>query len=271
MKVGWFTSARGPGSLALLSAACEAIESGRLPVEIAYVFCNRAAGEHEPADRLLDFASRQSLPIITLSSARFRRQAKGEMPHTGQPLPGWRWDYDRAVWELVRPFGADLAVLAGYQLIAPELCERMDLLNLHPAAPGGPIGLWQEVVWQLIAARSRDSGITIFRAIPALDAGPALAYCRYGLRDNQIDPLWDDVDGRDVATLRAGPDEELPLFREIRRRGAEREVPLLISTLAALASGCLRIVDGVPVDAAGNPAPALDLSEEVERQLAPRT
>jgi len=267
LKVGWFTSGRGPGSLALLTAACEAIESGRLPIEIAYVFCNRERGEHEPADRLLDFAVAAGLPVITLSSTLFRRSTGGAPARAGQPLPAWRGEYDRAIWERIQSLGTGTAVLAGYQLIAPELCRHMDLINLHPAAPGGPAGLWQDVIWQLIAGQAEQSGITIFRAIPDLDAGPAISFCRYSLRDEGIDPLWTAARAQAAETLRSEQGEDLALFQEIRRRGASRETPLLLATLAALASRSLRLVDGRPVTADGAPVAALDLTDEVERAL----
>jgi phosphoribosylglycinamide formyltransferase-1 len=267
MKVGWFTSGRGPGSLALLRAACDAINSGELPIEIAYVFCNRDRGEHEPADRLMDLAGAHDLPVITLSSAAFRRRAGGEVARAGKSLPAWRLDYDRAVLELLRPFGTRVAVLAGYLLIAPLLCRELDLLNLHPAAPGGPKGLWQEVIWQLIARRAAHAGITIFRATPELDAGPPLSFCTYSLHDEAIDPLWDAIAGRDVADLRAAEGEELPLFVEIRRRGVVRETPLLLQTLAALAAGRIRLAGGRVVDAAGREAPPLDLTTPVDEAI----
>ncbi len=265
LKVGWLTSGRGPGSLALLTAACDAIERGELPIEIAYVFCNRARGEHAPADVLLDLAESRGLHVVALSSATFRRHSGGTPALAGQPLPEWRWDYDRAIWDLVRPLGPCAGVLAGYQLIAPELCQRMDLINLHPAAPGGPVGLWQEVIWQLIATRATESGITIFRAIPELDAGPALSFCRYSLSDLAIDALWQQENSCDVDLLRRDPGEDLPLFREIRRRGAERETPLLLATLSALASGLIELRPTARGDAL--PAP-LNLSNEVEQAVA---
>jgi phosphoribosylglycinamide formyltransferase-1 len=264
MKIGWFSSGRGSGSQALLSAAVAAIESGKLPVEIAYLFCNRDRGEHAPADQLLDLASAHGIPVVTLSSNAYRRAAGGAVVRAGDALPAWRSDYDRAILSLIEPFGAQVSVLAGYQLIAPELCRNLDLINLHPAAPGGPVGLWQEVIWRLIAQRARESGVTIFRAIPELDAGPLISFCLYSLRDAQIDPLWDAVNGRDLADIRAQSGEELPLFQEIRRRGATREAPLLLATLAALAEGRLHLQGGDVVDAARRPAPALDLSTTVD-------
>jgi phosphoribosylglycinamide formyltransferase-1 len=267
MRVGWFTSGRGPGSLGLLRSACDAIKSGELPVEIAYVFCNRGRGEHEPADRLMDLAEAHGLPVVTLSSSAFRRQAGGEVARLGQPLPAWRLDYDGAALELLKPFGTQVAVLAGYLLIAPLLCDEMDLLNLHPAAPGGPVGLWQDVIWQLIEQRADRSGVTIFRATPELDAGPPLSYCTYSLRGDGIDPLWAAIAGRDPARLRTEEGAELPLFVEIRRRGITREAPLLLATLASLADGRLRLSQGRVVDAWGRETSPLDLTTMVDAAI----
>jgi len=266
LRIGWFSSGRGLGSQALLRDICREIDAG-LPVEIAYLFCNRERGEHGPADQLMDLAEVRGIPLVTLSSTRFRQSVGGAVARAGQPLPSWRRDYDEAVYELLEPFGPDLAVLAGYMLIAPELCRRMNLLNLHPAAPGGPAGIWQDVIWQLIAERAAESGVTIFRAAAELDAGPPLGYCRCSLRGGGIDQLWSAIEGRDLENLRAEEGEALPLFQEIRRRGVVRESPLIVETLGALASGTIALRDGTVVDAGGAPIAGLDLSEAVERRI----
>ncbi|MGI8554495.1 MAG: formyltransferase family protein, partial [Dehalococcoidia bacterium] len=174
-------------------------------------------------------------------------------------------DYDQAILHLIEPFGTDIAILAGYMLIAPELCRRMTLLNLHPAAPGGPAGIWQDVIWQLIEQRAESSGVTIFRATPDLDAGPALSFCTYSLHDTALDPLWRMLAGRPIAGLPEREGEKLPLFREIRRRGSIREAPLLVQTLAAIASGQIsHEVHGPGFEASSLP---LDLSDQVDRSL----
>lgn len=267
LRIGWFSSGRGPGSQALFGSVAGAIARGELPVEIAYLFCNRAPGEHEPAGQLLDLAAAHAVPVITLSSSQFRRNAGGAIARKGQPLPPWRREYDAAVLDLVAPFGVKTAVLAGYMLIAPELCRRLDLLNLHPAAPGGPVGIWQDVVWQLIEQRAEESGVTIFRATEELDAGPVLSYCRYRLHDASIDPLWREFEQRDRAEPPVARNEALPLFQEIRRRGAAREIPLLIGTLQALADGAIGMHEGAVVDACNHPSSGLDLTQEVDRRI----
>lgn len=257
LRVGWFSTGRGPGSRALFRAIGAAIDGG-LPVELAYVFCSREPGEDEQTDQLFALVRERGVPLVTLSSAAFRKQAGGKLARKGEPLPQWRLDYDDAVLKLVEPYGATLGVLAGYMLIfGARACERLPLLNLHPAAPGGPIGIWQDVIWQLIAERAEHSGITIFRAIPEVDAGPPVAFCTYSLRGPEIDPLWAEVEGQPVEQLKAAVGEELPLFKEIRRRGAAREPILIVETLRAVAER------GLP-----DPDEVLNLTAFVEARLS---
>ena len=268
LRIGWFATGQGTGSRALLQAAHEAVARGELPAEIAFLFCNREPGEHENSDLLLAMAVGYGIPTLTLSDRRFRRQVGGEVARAGQPLPAWRLAYDRAVLELIAPFGVDIGMLAGYMLIfGPEVCARLDLLNLHPAAPGGPKGTWQRVIWQLIAERAAESGVLINRATPEVDEGPVVAYCRYSLRGPAFDPLWQAVAGRDLEELRATAGEDLPLFRTIRAAGVAREIPLMVQTLIALARGRFRIVGGTVLTPEG-PAPGgVDLTAEVEAAI----
>jgi phosphoribosylglycinamide formyltransferase 1 len=162
-------------------------------------------------------------------------------------------------------------MLAGYMLIfGREACDRYNFLNLHPAAPGGPIGTWQRVIWQLIAQRASESGVLINRVIPEVDEGPVIAYCRYPLRDRELEPLWRAVEGRTVEELRAAEGEDLPLFRAIRARGVRYEIPLMVQTLVALANGRVRIVDGQPVAGEALLVGGLDLTAEVARAVEER-
>ena len=267
-RIGWFATGQGTTSRALLMAAHEAIDRGELYAEIPFLFCNREPGEHENSDLLLATAAGFGIPTLTLSDRRFRRRIGGEIARAGQPLPAWRLEYDRAVLDLVAPFAVDVNMLAGYMLIfGPEACARYTFLNLHPAAPGGPIGTWQRVIWQLIAARATESGVLVNRAIPAVDEGPVIAYCRYPLRGPDFDPLWQAVAGRTVEQLQTGEGEDLPLFRAIRAAGVKREIPLVVQTLVALAGRRVRIVDGLPSTAEGPVPGGLDLTAEVERAI----
>lgn len=271
LRIGWFSTGAGPGSQRqrLLTAAVEAIRSGELDAEIAFVFCNRERGEYEGTDSYLDLVESFGIPLLTLSSRRFRRERGGDLSKTGHPLPPWRTEYDRAVAELVGRYTFDVGVLAGYMLVfTGPMCNRYPLLNLHPAAPGGPVGTWQEVIWRLIDARAERSGVMVHLATEELDRGPPVTYCTFSLRGPAFDPLWEALGSRTAADVREREGEEHPLFLEIRRHGVVREQPLVLETLRALAQGRVRVEGRRVLDSSGRELTGgLDLSEEIDRAL----
>ncbi len=269
LRVGWFSTGRGDGSRRLLKAAADAIGAGDLGAEIAFLFCNRERGEYEATDGFLDLAESHAIPTVTLSSRKFRRDRGGALSKPGEPLPAWRAEYDGEVAKLLEEHAFDVGVLAGYMLIfTPEMAGRHPFLNLHPAEPGGPIGTWQQVIWDLIDARATQSGVMIHMATDELDRGPIVSYCTYSLRGDAFDALWDDIGAQTAAGLRAAAGAEHPLFLEIRRHGAARELPLVIETLRALSQARVRVDGRHVVDGQGDPlANGLDLTEEVERTL----
>jgi folate-dependent phosphoribosylglycinamide formyltransferase PurN len=269
LRVGWFATGRGEGSQKLLRAAVEAIREGRLDAQIPFVFSNRERGQHEATDTFFDQIASYGIPLITLSDSRFRRERGGEAAKKGLPLPAWRTDYDCAVVELLKPYDYDIGMLAGYMLICTEpLIMHRPLLNLHPAAPGGPAGTWQDVTWKLIEQRAPYSGVRIHLGTPQLDEGPVVTYCTYPLRGANIDLLWRATETRGVDELRATDGEANPLFQEIRRRGAARELPLVVETLRAFADGRLRL-EGVRIVAGETKVVGgYDLTPEIEGALS---
>jgi folate-dependent phosphoribosylglycinamide formyltransferase PurN len=270
LRIGWFSTGRGEGSKGLLRAAMDAIQKGDLKAEIAFVFCNRERGEAEPTDRFFDLVQSYGLPLVTLSYSRYRRERNLPVVRLGEPLLPWRRNYDREVARLTEPYPFDLGMLAGFMLIFTDvICERRPLLNLHPAAPGGPVGIWQEVIWQLIDSRADRSGITIFLCTTALDRGPTVTYCTYPLRGPTLDPLWRQVEGRSLDEIKAAEGEENPLFKEIRRQGATRELPLIVATLRAFADDRLRFEGLSVVTADGHTIHGYDLTPEVEAAAVP--
>ena len=269
LRIGWFSTGRGEGSRRLLTAAVEAIRRGDLDAEIAFVFSNRERGEAQPTDQFFDLVTSYGIPLVTLSYSRYRRENKLPVIRAGEPLLPWRRDYDREVARLIEPYPFDLGMLAGFMLIFTDVvCERWPILNLHPAAPGGPIGMWQEVIWELIESRAEKSGVMIFRATPEVDRGPTVTYCTYPLRGPALDPLWRAIEGRPVAELKAAEGEESPLFKEIRRQGAARELPLVVATLRAFTDGRLRFREGRVDSAGGELTAGYDLTQEIEAAVA---
>jgi folate-dependent phosphoribosylglycinamide formyltransferase PurN len=157
-------------------------------------------------------------------------------------------------------------MLAGYMLVfTGEMSGRHPLLNLHPAAPGGPVGTWQEVTWQLIESQAEESGVMIHLATEELDEGPVVAHCAYSLRGPSFDPLWAGLGSRPAADVRESEREANALFREIRRHGSARELPFVVETLRAFAGGQVRIESGRVVDSEGREMPGgLDLTAEID-------
>ena len=270
LRIGWFSTGRGEGSRRLLTAAVDAMRSGHLDAEIAFVFCNRERGEHEATDGFLDLVESYAIPALTLSSRRFRKERGGALSEPGQPLPPWRTEYDRAVLDLVSQHEFDVGVLAGYMLIfTGEAAGRYPFLNLHPAEPGGPTGTWQEVIWQLIDGRAARSGVMVHLATEELDRGPPVAYGTFSIRGPAFDALWTQNEGRSTTEIDAAEGEQNALFREIRRHGAARELPLVVETLRAVAQWRVRVAGRRIVDGAGHEmARGLDLSAEIDASVA---
>lgn len=252
LKVGWFSTGRGEGSYGLLSSALEAIDSGDLPAELAFVFVNRVKGQTKRTDRFLELVESRGIPLVTLSSRDFRRN------NDNKPWAELREAFDEAAIELLRPHKADIAVHAGYMLIAPLLCSEYLTLNLHPALPGGTIGMWQQAVWDVITEGLDETGAMIHVSTEDVDEGPVLSTATFSVRGAEFDSLWADVNGADFDALKGEPGEDLPLFKAIREAGLLRERPLLIETLKAVGEGRIEPT-GV--------GDVVDLSVEVERAV----
>ena len=269
LNIGWFSTGRGEGSQKLLRSTVEAIQAGRLEAEVAFVFCNREPGQSEATDEFFRQVESYDVPLVTLSDTRFRKERGGEIARMGQPLPAWRTEYDQRAAELLSRYEYDLGMLAGYMLITTEpMFGSHALLNLHPAAPDGPPGTWQQVTWHLIKQNADHSGVRIHLVTEGLDEGPIVTYCTYPLRGPTIDLLWHAASDRPVEDLQATDGESSPLFLEIRRRGAAREIPLVVETLRAFADGRLRLDDGRIMAGETRVVGGFDLTPEIEQALS---
>lgn len=228
LNLGWFSTGRGPGSRALLSTVHRAIQDGHIDARISFVFSNRAPGEHEGSDQFFALANSLGLSVVHYSSRVFRRNWSGAPTQR-------RAAYDAEVATLIKPYSPDLCVLAGYMLIvSPDLCRNFTMINLHPAAPNGPDGTWQDIIWQLIEERATHSGVKIHRVTEELDQGPTIAYCQYPINTQALDPHWNAIGDATAQDLRNSFGEDLPLFRAIRAEGVKRELPLLVAALTSL-------------------------------------
>lgn len=254
LKLGWFSTGRGPGSRNLLTTVNDAISSGHIDAQVEFVFTNREPGEAEGSDQYQQLVRDLGFPLICYSSRKFKRSWSGE------PVE-WRVAYDREVMKRLEGYSPDLSVLAGYMLICgPEMCDRYTMINLHPAAPDGPEGTWQQVIWKLIDQRADHSGVRIHLVTEELDAGPIVAFCTYPITGPDFDLLWHAVRDRATEEIKAEEGEDFSLFKAIREEGARRELPLLVEALKSIADG------SIDLNRRQSTQP-IDLTDNIERIL----
>ncbi|NWF77584.1 MAG: phosphoglycerate transporter [Chloroflexi bacterium] len=246
LKIGWFSTGRDEAARQLLQAAQDKTRRGDLNGRISFVFSNREPGEAKESDLFFELVRSYNIPLVCLSHKKFETAGEGKE---------WRIKYDREVDKRIEPFAPDLCVLAGYMLIvSEELCQKYDMINLHPAPPGGPTGSWQEVIWTLIQHRADTAGAMMHVVTPELDRGPAVSYCLFSIKGEPFAEYW-RKENKDM------------LFRLIRQHELAREFPLIIMTLQALSRGEVSIKDKRVVDAQGKLISGYDLSRKVDEEV----
>jgi len=267
LRIGWFSTGRGEGSRGLLQFVQQQILGGRLDAQIEFVFSNRKRGEAEGSDEYFKLVEKFGLSLVTLSSQEFRRSRPGR-------FSDHRDEYDQQVMDLLSPFTPDVCVLAGYMLIVSgAMCRAYHLLNLHPALPTGPIGTWQEVVWELMESRSSHTGAMVHLATEDVDRGPVLSFCTVPITGGAFAPLWAELDQESLSELKATRGEELELFQRIRQAQFQREPYLLLETLRSVAKGQVILRGGHLTDGAGHPistanSTGLCLDEDILKAMA---
>jgi folate-dependent phosphoribosylglycinamide formyltransferase PurN len=246
LNIGWFSTGRDEAARQLLQAVQDQIHSGDIDGAISFVFCNREPGESGDSDLFLELVRSYNIPLIYLSHKEFKAVGTDRV---------WRIKYDREVNKRIEPFAPDLCVLAGYMLIvSEELCQKYDMINLHPAPPGGPTGSWQEVIWTLIQNKADTAGAMIHLATPQLDKGPVVTYCLFTITGKPFAEYW-RMDDKDM------------LFQLIRKHELAREFPLITLTLQSLSRGEVSIKDRKVVDAQGKLIKGYDLSARIDRAV----
>ncbi|XUX01142.1 MAG: formyltransferase family protein [Dehalogenimonas sp.] len=267
--LGWFTTAKGQGSRNLLAAVQKRILSGEIDARIEFIFISREPGESPETDKFIELAKSYGIPLVCFSYKKFREMRGAPRGTNVEDLPEWRFDYDREIIKRLAAFPhPELCVMAGYMLvIGPELCAEFGIVNLHPAAPDGPAGTWQEVIWKLIDERAEASGVMMHLVTPELDKGPVVTYCRYPIVGPAFDDHWSQIGNKSVSEIKNTEGEANSLFKEIRRHGAARELPLIGSTVKAFSRGLVAIKNGVITNCSGRPIKGFDLTAEINSQV----
>ncbi|UCG10902.1 MAG: phosphoglycerate transporter [Dehalococcoidia bacterium] len=266
-KLGWFSTGRDKAARDLLAAVQDSIRQGKIKAEIAFVFCSREPGESVESDLFLKQAADYHIPSTYFSYQKFK-SARGAASKT-EALPQQRLDYDREVMARLKGFKPDLCVLAGYMLIVGrEMCQLYHMINLHPAAPGGPTGTWQEVIWQLIKDRAEETGVMMHLVTPELDKGPAVAYGTFPIKGKPFAEYWQEIKGLSIEQIKQEQGENNRLFRLIREHGFRRELPLIIATIKAFSEGKVKITaDKRVVDAEDKPIYGYNLTREINEAV----
>jgi phosphoribosylglycinamide formyltransferase-1 len=265
-QIGWFSTGRDEAARDLLQIVVDYISKGTILAEISYVFCNRERGESLESDRFVQLVEAMKISLILLSSRDYlpsRRQ---------KDMEGWRTSYHQEVARRIKYLPVNIIVLAGYMLIvSPAFCEVFSIINLHPAEPKGPKGTWQEVIWTLIEKRATQTGVMMHLVTKDLDEGPPVTYVTFPIRGPKFDRLWEDfslkLENRSFHQLVKEEGEDNPLFKEIRKQGVQRELPLMVMTLKALAEKRVRVEKGKILGEKGNEIEGFGLNKEVEGYL----
>jgi folate-dependent phosphoribosylglycinamide formyltransferase PurN len=142
------------------------------------------------------------------------------------------------------------------------------MINLHPAAPGGPAGTWQEVIWKLIEDRASQTGAMMHLVTPELDKGPSVTYCTFLIRGKEFDRYWEDIESYPLEQIKRQQGENNPLFKLIRQHGLAREFPLIIATIKTFSEGKVKIEQKKIVDASGKLIRGYDLTQEIDKIIS---
>ncbi len=266
-SLGWFSTGRDKAARDLLRVVWERIKEGFIPAHITYVFLSREPGESPESDKFLYLCNELNIPVLYLSAKKFAPELRIKEREI------WRRKYHQAVYELLKDKPSDLVVLAGYMwVVSADLCEKLPMINLHPALPGGPQGTWQEVIWQLLEQEADETGVMMHLVTPELDRGPAVTFCRFPIRGKKFDPLWEKfLQKKNQKGLQAIIQEEgenEPLFALIREEGVKRELPLIVYTIKAFAEKNIKLKEKTLCDAFGNPLSGpYDLTASIENYL----
>ena len=246
LNIGWFSTGRGAGSRGLLNFVQQRLAETGVDARINFVFSNRERGEAEGSDEFFRLVDGYDITLVTHSSAKFRKRIEGR-------FSARREEFDLEVMDKLAGLEADICVLAGYMLIvSSKMCRQYHLLNLHPALPDGPIGTWQEVVWELIDSNAKKTGAMVHLATEEVDRGPVVSYVTVPITGPIFDQHWESLKGKDLETVKKNEKEDLALFQAIRREQYKREPYLLFETLRAISQGEVKIAGGQVLDASGS-------------------
>ena len=221
LKIGWFSTGNGKGSLGFINFLLDQISKKSLNASLEFVFCNREFGEADGSDEYLNYITQNNINLITLSSENFQKK------NNYKKFSDCREVYDKEVLKLISEYEVDIIVLAGYMLILSEdLCTKFKFINLHPALPDGPKGTWGQVIAKLIENDKDYSGLNVHIVTKNLDSGKSIGYCKFPIKSNLYNDAWNqfNLESNHKNIIY----EDLDLFTLIRNQILSREKYLLV-------------------------------------------
>lgn len=225
-SIGWFTTARGPGSFNLFKTVMDSISDGSIEARISFVFINREVKGNQFRMKLIGMAENAGIPVIILPSDTFEPELKDK------DISAWRNEYGRAMRDSISRYPMDFGALAGYMLILdPETCRRNTLINLHPALPDTYKGAWEEIVAKVVDNGDEYYGATIHLCTPELDRGETLCYDSFALK-----------------TIRAEHPARDDQIEHVRAKELKREAYLLRGAIKMIVDEEIVIKDGKAYD-----------------------
>ena len=245
-KIGWFTTARGPGSYNLFNTMLDAIGCGEIDARLSFVFINRDVKGNQYRMRIIQMAEENDIPVILFPSDTFMPELKE------WDIDAWREEYGKGLRQRISGREMDFGVLAGYMLIMdPETCRKYTILNLHPALPDTYKGTWEEIVGQVVDNDDDCYGSTVHLVTPELDRGQAIAYDSFPLDE-----------------LRRRYTSKDELVKVIRGKEVKREAHLLMAAIKLMADGDVAVKYGRLVDRSGKRIAGLPcLARDIDARL----
>ena len=223
LKIGWFSTGNGKGSLGFIKYFLEYIKKNNLDISLEYVFVNREYGEQQGSDNFINYLKINKINTITLSSKNFKKK------NFNQPFFKYRREYDLEVKNLISSYDTDLIVMAGYMLILSDiLCNEFRFINLHPALPKGPKGTWVDVIKYLISNNITESGLNVHVVTNKLDAGQSIGYCNFSYAN--FNEEWEEYYELTKNSKKINY-QNLKLFSLIRNQILDREKILLLCVI----------------------------------------
>ena len=220
LKIGWFSTGNGEGSLGFVKYFLEYIKKNNLDISLEYVFVNREYGEQQGSDNFIDYLQVNKINTITLSSKNFKKK------NLNKPFFKYRREYDLEVKNLISSYDTDLIVMAGYMLILSDiLCNEFRFINLHPALPKGPKGTWVDVIKYLISNNITESGLNVHVVTNKLDSGKSIGYCNFSYGNSNEE--WKEYYELSKNSKKINY-QNLKLFSIIRNQILDREKILLL-------------------------------------------